>query len=60
MIYPRVLNIVPVLYSRTMLLIHPVSNSLQLLMPNSQSTPSPLPLPFGNHKSAHIACKFIL
>ena len=33
-----------VLYSRILLLVHPVYTSLHLLVPNSQSIPSSLPL----------------
>ncbi|XP_054946539.1 synergin gamma isoform X3 [Physeter macrocephalus] len=35
----------PVLYSRTLLLIHPICNRLHLLTPNSQSIPPPTPAP---------------
>ena len=42
MIYDRILNMV--LYSRILLLVHPVYTSLHLLVPNSQSIPSSLPL----------------
>ena len=38
------------LHSRISLLIHSKGNSLHLLTPSSQSTPS-LPRPLGNHKS---------
>ena len=44
-----ILNIVPyiyVLYSRILLFIHSVYYSLYLLVPNSQSIPPPLPLPW--------------
>ena len=41
-VYHRILNIVPVLYSRTLLFIHLICNSLRLLTPNSQCFP-PLP-----------------
>ena len=44
MVYYRILNIFPVLYSRT-LFVHPICKSLQLLTPNSQSTPPTPPLP---------------
>ena len=44
------LDIVPVLYNRTSLLIHSKCNSLLLLTSNSQSVPFPL----GNHKSVSL------
>ena len=44
------LDIVPVLYNRTSLLIHSKCNSLLLLPSNSQSVPFPL----GNHKSVSL------
>ena len=37
----------PVLYSRTLLFIHPIYNSLHLLIPNSQSILPSLPLPLA-------------
>ena len=40
MVYHRILNIYPVLYSRTLLFIHPIYNNLRLLTPNFQSIPS--------------------
>ena len=47
MVYHRILNIVlPCAISRTLLLIHPICNSLHLLTPNSQSTPPPTPSPW--------------
>ena len=36
------------IYSRTLLFIHSLCNSLHLQIPNSQSIPPRLPLPFGN------------
>ena len=40
------------LYSRTLLFTHPISNSSHLLIPNSHSFhPQSLLLPLGNHKS---------
>ena len=39
MIYHRILNIIPWLYSRTLLFICSIYNSLHLKIPNSQSTP---------------------
>ena len=42
MVYHRILNVVPMLDSRTLLFIHPIYNSLPLLIPNSHSIlPSP-------------------
>ena len=41
----------PVLYSRTLLFIHSIYTTLHLLIPNSQSIPTPPLLPLGNHKS---------
>ena len=38
-VYHRILNTVPVLYSRTLLFIHPMYSSWHLLTPNSQSFP---------------------
>ena len=46
MVYHRTLNIVPLLYSRTMF-IHPVYNGLPLLTPKSHSTPPPFPSPMA-------------
>ena len=37
MVYHRILNVVPMLDSRTLLFIHPIYNSLHLLIPNSHS-----------------------
>ena len=39
-----------VLYSRTLLYINLIYNTLHLLIPNSQSILPPLPLPIGNHR----------
>ena len=50
----------PVLYSRTSLFIHSLySNSLHLLIPNSQSIPLPLLLSLGNHKSVLYVCESV-
>ena len=46
MLCHRILNIVPVLYCRTLLFIHAKYNNLYLLIPNFQSIPSTLPLPW--------------
>ena len=51
----------PVLYSRTLLFIHSMYNSLCLLTPNSHSIPPPPPTPppaVGNHKSVLFVCLF--
>ena len=45
MVYYRILNIVPVLYSEN-LFIHSVYSSLHQLIPNSQSIPPLLPPPW--------------
>ena len=44
MVYYRILNIVPMFYSRTLLFIHPLCNSLYLPTSNSRCFP-PLPQP---------------
>ena len=49
---PRDWTEVPVLYSRTSLLIHSKCNTLHLLTQNSGSTPPP-----GNPKSVHHVCE---
>ena len=46
-----------VLCRRTVLFIHPIYNSLQLLILNSQSIP--LALPLGNHKSVLNVCESV-
>ena len=51
MAYHRVLNIAPVLYSRTLSFVHSVHSSLHLLTPTSHTQPSPL-LHLGNQNSA--------
>ena len=56
MVYHRILNIVPCVYSRALLFIHFLFNSLHLLTSNSQSIPLPPPLAFGNHKSVLCVC----
>ena len=50
MVYHRILNIVPCIYStllqsRTLLFIHPIYNGLYLLIPNSPSFSPPTPFP---------------
>ena len=57
MVYHRMLNIV--LYSRTLLSIHFLCNSLYLLIPNSQSFPPLSPLPLGNCTSVLYFCESI-
>ena len=47
MIYHRMLNIVLVLYNRTLMFIHFAYSSLPLMIPNSQSVPPPLPQPMA-------------
>ena len=47
----------PMLYSRTLLSIHPMDNSLHLLITSSQSFSHPNPLPLGNHKSVLYVCE---
>ena len=55
MVYYRILNIISVLYSRTLLFTHPIHNSLYLLTLNSYSIPSPPRLlVLGNHKSEEL------
>ena len=44
----------PALYSRILLFIHSIYNSLHLLIPNSQLTPPPLPFPLRNHNSGEL------
>ena len=51
MVYTRRLDIVPVLYGRTLLFIRSKRGSLHLVTRNSQCIPLALPLPLGNHKS---------
>ena len=55
MVYCRIVNIVPVLYNRTLLFTHSVYNSLHPLIPNSQSFPLPHS---GNHKSVSLWVSF--
>ena len=47
MIYHRILNIVLVLYNRTLMFIHFAYSSLPLMIPNSQSIPHQLPQPLA-------------
>ena len=46
------------LYSKTLLFIHSVYNSLRLRIPNSQTIPPQHPLPLGNHRSVLCICKY--
>ena len=57
MIYHRILF--PVLYCRTLCFIHPIYNSLCLLIPNSSLPLSPNPLSLGNHKSILHVCESV-
>ena len=60
MVYYRILNIIPVLYSRTLLFTHPIHNSLYLLTLNSYSIPSPPRLlVLGNHKSEELVDLYV-
>ena len=59
MVDHRTLNTVPVLYNRTLLFIHPIYNSLHLLILNFHSIPPPNPLPLGDHKSVIYACESV-
>ena len=43
LVYYKIFNKLPVWFSRTLLFIHIISNSLHLLIPNSQSIPTPPP-----------------
>ena len=43
LVYYKIFNKLPVWFSRTLLFIHLISNSLHLLIPNSQSIPTPPP-----------------
>ena len=62
-VYPRMLNIVPVLYSRALLPIHSICNSMQLPAPNFQLIPlqSPYPLTatslFSVSESLFLLCR---
>ena len=49
----------PVLYSRILLFVHSICNSLHLLTPNFQSIPPTSRLPCGNHKSVLYVCESI-
>ena len=57
MVYPRMLNIAPCIYSGALLLIHSIYKSLPLLTPNSQSIPLPPSLPLEKHKSDVYICE---
>ena len=56
-VYHRILNWFPGLWSRTLLLIQSVYNSLYLLIPNSQSPHSAPPNPLGKHKPVLYVCE---
>ena len=58
MVYHRVLNIVLILYSRTLLFIHLMYSSLHLLIPNSVH-PSSTQLPFKSQVFSLLSC-FVL
>ena len=51
MVYHRILNTVPLLYSRTLLFNHSVYKRLHLLTPTSHSISPSNPLPVGTHQS---------
>ena len=57
MVYHRILN-VPVLYSRTMLFIRLVYDSVHLLNPNFLSISPPSP-PFGKPESVLCVCESV-
>ena len=57
MVYHRILNIMPLFYSRTLLFICPIYSNLHLLTPNSQSTPPQHPFSHGNRKP--VACLWV-
>ena len=57
MIYDRIVTTIPLLYSRALLFIHSIYNSLQLLTPNSQFFPASTSL--GNHKSILYVCESV-
>ena len=48
-----------VLHSRTLLFVHPIYNSLHLLIPNYQFIPPP-PLSLGNHKFVSVSVSLFL
>ena len=51
MVYPRILNIVPMLYIRTLLFFHSIRNSLHPPNPHLRCIPLPPRLLLSNHKS---------
>ena len=57
MVYHRIYF--PVLYSRTLLFIHPAHNNLHLLIPNSPFPPLPTYSTPGNHKSVLFMSLFL-
>ena len=50
MVYYRILNIIPLIYGRTLLFIHPIYNSLNPLISNVQYFPPPQSALLSNHK----------
>ena len=56
MVYHSIVNIVPMLYSTTLLFIHSINASFHLVIPKSQSVPFPPPLPLGNWQSLLCIC----
>ena len=59
MVCYRILTLVPVLYSRTLLLIHSIYSHLHLLIPNSQFIPPQLPILLGNHECFLYVCESV-
>ena len=58
-VYHRILNKFPVLYSRAMLCINSIYYSLHLLTPTSHSIPTRPPHPLGNYKSVLYDCESV-
>ena len=59
-VYHRILNIVPCAACRILLFLHPMYNSLHLLIPNSQSNPPPALSPLAtNPKSVPYVCNSV-
>ena len=55
-VYHSILNLVPMLYSTTLLFIHSINASFHLVIPKSQAIPLPPPLPLGNWQSLTYIC----